>query len=83
MDIDIKDTITLRDKNKYMVISKIDYHNNTYYYLINEVNSENIKFCLEKNERKTLIEIDDTNLIQTLLPIFAGSINSEHLKANH
>jgi len=68
----------LSDKNEYLVISKIDYQNNTYYYLIDEKNNENVKFCLEKSETKLLLEIEDANSIQTLLPLFSSEI-SKHI----
>lgn len=71
MNIDIKDTITLDDNNKYIVVSKVIYNNETYYYLIDEVNNENVKFCIEnKQTGNSIIEITDQNLIQTLLPLF-------------
>ena len=71
MNIGIKDTITLNDNNDYLVISKVNYENNTYYYLIDVLNNENIKFCVEnKNTNNSIIEVIDQSLIQTLLPLF-------------
>jgi len=70
MNIDIKDTISLNDNNEYLVISKANYNNAIYYYLIDENNHENIKFCVEKSENNSLLEIEDANLIKTLLPLF-------------
>jgi len=74
MNIDIKDTITLDDNNNYVVVSKADYENNTYYYLIDKENNENVKFCVEnKNSENSIIEVIDENLIQKLLPLFVDN----------
>lgn len=67
------DTIALSDKNEYLVISKVVYLNNTYYYLVDEKNNENARFCLEKAETKSMIEICDVTLIQTLIPLFSST----------
>ena len=84
MDINIKDTIVLSDGNRYVIISKVNYENNVYYYLIDENNNENMKFCVEKAENSSLIEIEDTDLIQQLLPLFlkvtTGVITKEDLE---
>jgi len=76
MNIDILDTITLSDKNEYLVVSKANYQSNTYYYLIDEKNNENIKFCMEKPETSSLIEISDANIIQALLSLFSDAVNN-------
>ena len=70
MDIDIKDMITLSDDNEYVVVSKTDYEENTYYYLIDSNNNENIKFCVENSDNQSLKEVEDKKLIQELLPLF-------------
>ena len=71
MNIDTKDTITLNDNNEYVVISKINYQDSIYYYLIDLNNNENVKFCAEsKSKESTLIDIEDQTLIQSLLPMF-------------
>jgi len=70
MKIEIKDTVTLSDDNSYVVVSKTSHQGNVYYYLIDKDNNENLKFCVEKLENKSLAEIQDTNLIQQLLPLF-------------
>ena len=76
MRIAIKDTVALSDNNTYVVVSKTSYQDKTYYYLIDNNNNENIKFCVEKSENKSLIEIHDKNLIQQLLPLFMKSASS-------
>lgn|GEM_PF-4175772 len=76
------DSITLSDRNEYLVVGKTVYNDNTYYFLVDEKNNANIKFCLEKIETKTLVEIDDINLTRILVPLFSNSTNLEYLKAN-
>lgn len=72
MNIDIKDIITLDDNNEYIVVSKINYQNNTYYYLVDKNNNTNLKFCIEnKNTGNSIIELEDKLLIQTLIHLFA------------
>jgi len=84
MCIDIKDTITLSDDNSYVVVSKVNYKDNTYYYLIDKNNNENLKFCVEKTESKSFLEVEDANLIQQLLPLFlkasSNAITKEDLE---
>jgi tyrosyl-tRNA synthetase len=76
MDIDIKDTISLSDKNEYVVISKTNYENNIYYYLMDIKDNANIKFCVEnKNTGNSIIEVTDQTLILTLLPLFLNDAN--------
>ena len=72
MKIEIKDVITLSDSNKYVVCSKINYQGDNYLYLIDINNVENIKFTLEKitNNKIKILEIENENLIRTLLPLF-------------
>ena len=73
MNIDIKDIITLSNDNSYVVASKTNYQDGIYYYLIDKDNHENIKFCVENSKNSSLIEVEDTNLIQQLLPLFVKS----------
>jgi len=70
MTIDIKDIITLSDGNSYVVVSKVRYQNNTYYYLMDKANNENIKFCVVNAVNSSLTEVEDKNLVQHLLPLF-------------
>jgi len=76
MKIEIKDTIILSDSNSYVVVSKTNYQDNIYYYLINKKDNESIKFCVEKTNNNSLLEIDDKNLIQQLLPLFLKSASN-------
>lgn len=75
MNIDIKDIFTLSDNNEYIVISKTNYQNKTYYYLVDTNNLENLKFCVEDND--SLIEILDQELIRTLIPLLANEIKDD------
>ncbi len=68
MNIDIKDLLTLSDKNKYVVVSKIYYDGKDYLYLIDINNSSNLKFCYIEND--SVIEITDKELNTKLLPLF-------------
>lgn len=70
--IEIKDIVTLSDKNKYQVISKINYDYQIYYYLVDINEISNIKFLYENNNKLT--EIDDEELVNKLLPLFYNEI---------
>lgn len=70
MTIDIKDTLSLSDGNNYVVVSKTTFQNNTYYYLIDKADNQNLKFCVENTINSSLKEVEDKNLIQNLLPLF-------------
>ena len=70
MDINIKDKITLSNHKKYLVISKITYENKTYYYLLDIETGKEIKICYENVEKESMIEVKDSELLQTLFPLF-------------
>ncbi len=70
MNIEMKDTITLDGVDKYIVVSKVDYQNNIYYYLTESNNSGNVKFCMEKPNTNILVEVNDENLNKILLSLF-------------
>lgn len=76
MNIDIRDIITLDDNKEYVVISIANYQNKIYYYLIDQSNAANVKFCLENSKKNSLIEIKDSHLIQALLPLFANNVKN-------
>ncbi len=75
MIINIKDTLTLDDKNEYVVVSKVSYENKTYYYLIDKNNYSNVKFCYGDNDE--LVEINDKSLVTKLLPLFLKAAKNE------
>lgn len=75
MNIEIKDVLVLDDYQEYVVVSKINYHEKIYYYLIDKKNNRNIKFCYEKEDGLT--EIYDNELILKLLPLFIKKAEKE------
>jgi hypothetical protein len=68
MTINIKDILTLSDNNDYVVVSKANYENKTYYYLIDKLDSGKILFCYQDNDE--LVEVRDKDLNTKLLPLF-------------
>lgn len=68
MEINNKDILTLDDNNEYVVVSKANYDNKIYYYLVDIANDKNIKFCYIYEDN--LIEVSDNELITKLLPLF-------------
>ena len=75
MNIDIKDTLMLDDKNEYVVVSKINVKDKYYYYLVDIKNNENLKFCYQNDEE--LVELNDKELTTKLLPLFLEKANQE------
>lgn len=74
MTINIKDTLTLDDNNEYIIVSKINYDNKCYYYLLDK-NNNDVKFCYEDGEE--LVEIEDKELTTILLPLFLEAAQKE------
>ena len=70
--MNIKDIVTLSDKNEYQVISKVSYESEIYYYLVDINEISNIKFLYENGEKLT--EIEDEKLVKELLPLFYNEI---------
>ncbi len=68
MLINIKDILVLDDNKEYVVVSKINYNDIEYYYLIDKNDNSNIRFCYFNNFE--LIELNDEKLIAKLLPLF-------------
>ncbi len=67
--INITDVLTLDDNNKYVVVSKVNYENKNYYYLVDINNKENLLFCYEENDQ--LVELNNKDLLRKLVPLFA------------
>ena len=65
---DIRDILTLDDHNDYVIVSKVNYENKFYYYLVDIHNPENLKFCCEDNDK--LVEVTDKKLNTKLLALF-------------
>ncbi len=68
MIAEMKDTLVLDDDNEYVVVSKINYKDKFYYYLVDIKNHGNLKFCYEDGEE--LVELEDKELTTELLPLF-------------
>ena len=79
MNIEIKDIIKLADNNSYVVCSRTEFQGITYFYLIDLENNENIKFVQEvqRDNKTVVIEVEDKDLLQTLLPLFYE--NAKHI----
>ena len=73
MNIDIKDLITLDDKNEYVVVGKVDYDGITYYYIVDINNNSNFKFCYLDHDE--FVESSNQVLNTMLLPLFMKSLN--------
>ena len=73
--IDIKDTIALSDNNEYVVVSKANYNDRVYYYLIDKNDSGNIMFCYQDNNQ--MVELTDKDLVVKLLPSFLEASKNE------
>ena len=61
-----------QENYKYIVTfeSKITYENKTYYYLLDIETGKEIKICYENVEKESMIEVKDSELLQTLFPLF-------------
>lgn len=70
--INIKDTLVLDDDNEYIVVSKANYNDKIYYYIINNNDNSDFKFCYQENDE--LVEIEDDKLIKELIPLFFNSV---------
>ena len=74
MDIKIQDIVTFDNDERFVVVSKATYENNVYYYLINENNFEDIKFCVEVPGENALDEVLDADMLENaLFPLFVES----------
>lgn len=65
MNIQVKDLITLSDKNEYVVVNKVQYEDENYYYIVDINNNQNLKFCYINNDE--LIVVKDRQLIMRLI----------------
>ena len=64
--------LTLNDNKKYSVVFTIRYENVNYVYLIDQDDYTNNMFCKYDNNDE-LEEINDPNIIEILLKLFAQS----------
>lgn len=68
MLININDLITLDDNNEYVVVSKCEFENKVYFYIVDINDNSNLKFCYLNNDE--FIELSDGELVKKLLPLF-------------
>jgi len=68
MNIRKNDILELSDNIRYLVVSKVTYENDEYFYLVDIINNSNIKFL--KYENNELVSIDN-NILDKLLKLFA------------
>lgn len=73
--INIKDSLVLDDDNEYVVVSKVNYETQEYYYILDKYNSSNYKFCYLDNEE--LVEVENEELIKALLPMLMETAKEE------
>ena len=75
MEIEYQDIITLSDKNKYVVESKVNYNESKYVYLVDINDNSNLKFAeIEKDNSLSELDSDrDEELIKQLIPLFYNS----------
>ena len=66
--INVKDTLVLDDNNEYVVVSKLNYENREYFYLVDINENRNLKFCYLNGDK--LVELENKELIKKLLPMF-------------
>lgn len=72
MNIKRGSIVTLEDGRKYLVLSRVQYDEKNFLYMIDMNNNKNIKFGCEKHEQNVLkiSPVIDENLIKNLLPLF-------------
>jgi len=75
MNISEEKIITLNDGNEYVVVSKVDFEGSDYVYIVDINNSSNFKFARigEENSQIFVSELEDTDLINILIPLFYDS----------
>ncbi len=78
MEIELLDVLTLDNNQEYIVGSIAKKDNNTYYCLLNKEKNDDIIIC-QRKENDKLTEVNNHELIKTLLPEFYKSIKESHL----
>lgn len=77
MDIEERDIIVLSDDNSYIVVKKINYNNQIYYY-VSDINTKGIfKFLYEFEDQ--LIEVEDKNIIDNIVAEIMKTIDFNNL----
>lgn len=64
--MNIKDILKLSDDNDYIIASKADYENKTYFCLVDINNNDNTKFCYLDGEEVVIVEKEKLNSVLLL-----------------
>lgn len=67
MEINKNDFITLSDNIKYLVVSKVNYQNIEYYYLVDIVDNSNIKFVIFENDE--VIDVENNEVLDEIFKL--------------
>ena len=72
--LNLRDIIKIKNDD-FIVIGKINFENQDYFYLANTNKNNEFKYCTLNDEY--LVEINDSNLIQKLIPMFTDQAMME------
>lgn len=77
--MNIKDILKLSDDNDYIIASKADYANKTYFCLVDLNNKDNAKFCYLDSDEVVIIEKEklDNILLLKLMNNLIDTLNKE------
>ena len=67
MEINKNDFITLSDNIKYLVVSKVNYQNIEYYYLVDIVDNSNIKFVTFENDE--VVDVENNGVLDEIFKL--------------
>jgi len=67
MKINKNDFITLSDNIKYLVVSKVNYQDMEYYYLVDINNNSNIKFVTFENDE--VLDVDNSEVLDEIFKL--------------
>ena len=70
MKINIQDIITLDDQNEYVVVSKVLFKKDVYICIMDINNHLNIKYILVKDDYLSIIDDNEVELLNILIPLF-------------
>ena len=67
MEINKNDFSTLSDNIKYLVVSKVNYQNIEYYYLVDIVDNSNIKFVTFENDE--VVDVENNGVLDEIFKL--------------